>query len=191
MTIAIDESAPPPSVRLVALNAKLRWACFSIRLVAAAWVVFGLGLTSWNWGHRADSLETMHKLYGLDPESVSALGYWSSTSIALSTWALAALAAARLWRLTGIYLDGRVFSIAAAEALRLFALTGLAATVFNIGVRPFIFGLVSTELLAKLPAYAWINPQDVFYLLFCGCVFALSVILETAAEFVDEHERFV
>lgn len=191
MTDAIDESTPRPSVQVVALNAKLRWACHSIRLVAAAWIAFGIGLTSWTWGHRADNLETMHQLYGLDPDGVSALGYWSSTSIVLSTWAMAGLAAARLWRLTGIYLDGRVFSIEAAEALRRFALTGLAATVFNMGVRPFIFGLVSTEILAKLPAYAWINPQDIFYLLFCGCVLALSVILETAAEIVGEHEQFV
>jgi hypothetical protein len=187
MTDAIDESAPPPSPQLVALNSKLRWACYSIRLVAAAWVVFGVGLTCWNWGHRAESLETMRKLYGLDPESVSDLAYWSSTSIALSTWALAALAVARLWRLTGIYLEGRVFSVAAAAAMRLFALTGAAAVMFVIMAHPLLNGLLSTEL----PARAWITPQDVFYLLFCGCVFALGVILETAAEIVDEHERFV
>jgi hypothetical protein len=191
MTDAIDESAPPPSAQLIALNAKLRWACHSIRLVAVAWIVFGIGLTIWSWGHRGDTLETLQKAYGVNLESVSALGYWSSTAIALSTWALPALAVARLWFLTGIYLEGRVFSIEAAAAMRLCALTGLAAVVFEIAVRPLVFGLVSTELLAKLPAYAWINPQDVFYLLFCSCVLALGVILKTAAEIAGEHAQFV
>lgn len=185
------DSAPINPTRLLALNPKLRWACHSIRLAALVLIVFEPAIILWDLTDRTALLERMSRLYGLDPAGVSDFRYWSAVTIVMLKFPLAAIAVARLWRLTGIYLEGRVFSVEAAATLRLVALWGFAATIVDLTTLPLAAALILTERIVKLPMDVWLAPIDVFFVLCCVFTLALSVILETAAEIASEHARFV
>jgi hypothetical protein len=188
---SFDSGDPAQTAQLIALNNKLRWACHSIRAVALVWIVWVLGLILWIWGDRAGLLGRLTKLYGLDPSSVTDVGYWSAFALALASWLASAVLVVSIWRLARVYLDGRVFAVDAAARLRAVALAGFAATAVDIVVRPMGAVMLSPELLSKVPLYGWFNPPDLLYLLICGFILALSVIFMTAAEIADDHARIV
>jgi hypothetical protein len=189
----LTEANPSPAqaAPLIALSKGLRWSCYSIRAFATLWVLAGGGIAAWNWMHREDFLDRMHKAFGIDPSSVSDASYWSAATLTVVPFLLTALVAYRLWRLTQIYLDGRVFTIEAAAAMRSVARTGFTAAIVGIVFRPIQVCLLSTALLGKLPIFNWFNASDLFNFLVAGFVLALSVILKAAAEIVDDHAQIV
>jgi hypothetical protein len=191
MTHATDEPAPPQTAQQAALSSSLRGACHWIRLVAIAWLALSLGGACWDAADRSGLTARASRLYGLDPESVTTLAYWSGMAVFLLARALTALIVVRVWRLTRIYLQGRVFSLAAAAAMRSVATTGLGVAAANVAARPIMIALIAPALLAKLPPSAWVAPGDAFHLLFFGLLLALSVICRTAAEIASEHAQFV
>jgi hypothetical protein len=190
MTDSLDD-APLSSAQLIALNDKLRWACYSVRGVALVWLAYEAATAFVNWGDRQANLVRLSKGWNVDVTNVSALRYWSAVAMVMLSLVTVAIVVGAFWRLTGVYLHGRVFSLEAAMAMRRTALAGFAATLFNIVSFPVIMCLISTDLLATLAYRAWVNPTNLLYLLMSGFIFALSVILETAAEIADEHRRFV
>jgi hypothetical protein len=188
---ATYDGAPSGAARLLALNPKLRWTCHSIRLAALALILFEAATVLWDLGDRGRLLDRMNRLYGLDPAAVSDFRYWGAVAILMLKFPFAAIVVARLWRLTGIYLEGKVFSVEAAATLRLVALWGFAATIADIATLPPAAALILTEHIVKVPAQVWLKPIDVFFVLCCAFTLALSVILQTAAEIASEHARFV
>ncbi|MBY6240898.1 hypothetical protein [Methylosinus sp. Sm6] len=186
-----SDRASSGSARRLALNPKLRWACHSIRLAALVLILFKSATTLWDLGDRDAFLALMNELYGLDSAGVSDLRYWSAVTLWMLEFVLPAIVVARLWRLTGIYLDGRVFSIEAAATLRLVALWGFAATIAGLVTLPLGAALLWAEQIVKVPLQIWLAPINIFCVLCCIFALALSVILETAAKIAREHARFV
>jgi hypothetical protein len=191
MTEAADKDSPSPSARIVALNGKLRRACYSIRVVALGWIMLDGGLSLWNFSDRDAMLQRISRSQGVDVTNVSSLRYWSAALVMLLTMAVAGFFVAQLWRLTHIYLQGKVFALEAARAMRHTALAGFGLTLYSCIALPIAVGLISTDIFPTLAFYELIKPLSIFYLLISAFLLALSVIFEAAAEIVEDHAHFI
>jgi len=180
------ETAP-----MIALNERLRWACLGIRGVSVAWILWDWTVSLYIWSDRATMLDRLDRLYGLDTSSVSAGGYFGAAAMAVLSMTVATIFVGYLWRLVRVFLEGRVFSVDAADRMRDLALAGVAATLVDVVVRPIGAAMLSTELLGKIPPYNWFAPHDLLYLLISGFVFALGVIFRSAVQMADDHARIV
>jgi len=190
----IDSSGadgPAQLAHVVALNKKLRWACHAIRIVALVWCFWTLGLVSWIYIDRAGFLGRLHRLFGLDPATVTDVRYYVAFAVALASWSVSARLVFYIWRLARIYLDGQVFTIEAAGRLRDVAMAGVASWVADLVARPLGASLISTELLRMEPLHQWFHPLDLLHFMFFGFILALSVVFRTAAEIAAENAQFV
>jgi len=179
------------TARMIALNARLRWACHAIRAGALAWIVLDGGVSLWLWTDRSGILDRLNKLYGIDLSGVSTPRYLGALFMMILSLCAAAVFVFYLWRLARVYLDGRVFTLEAAARMREMALAGLAAALVDIVVRPIGSAILSVELLNKVPFYHWFNPTDLLYLLISGFIFALGTIFRSAAKIAEDNARIV
>jgi len=164
-----------------ALRKKIRSLGGAIRWAAVVWCIWGLGLLSWQWTHRAKFDAQVSKLYQIDASAIPDGRYFGAAAVSLASWAATAALVATVWRMTQTFIDGRYFTLEAARRLRLVALTGFAATLIDIVARPIGTAILSSELLAKLPFYVWLRPQDLLYALICGFFLALASIFAEAS----------
>jgi len=188
-----DEMEPDVAgtAQAIALSRRLRWSCYAIRAVAAIWLAFDAAASLWNWTDRARMREILSALYGLEPARVSDAGIMGAAAMTVVSVAAAAIFVVAVWRLAGVYLEGRVFTPEAADRMRGVALAGFGATLTDMIVRPIGAAMLASELLRKAPLYNWFNPNDLLYLLVSGFVLALAAIFRAAAKIAADHARIV
>jgi hypothetical protein len=175
-----------------ALKARIEWPCRLLRLcglVYAGWVLFHV--TSL-WSDPDYIARAFSGWYGGVPALADpprrAVGFASSMAV----WSIVVAGVVWLWRLTGRYMDGQVFSVEAAIALKRIGQFGIAATALDIALRPVIRLLLSpgVELHAGF-LVRWIRPEDLLYAAVFGAMVVLAIILESAASMSDEVDQFV
>jgi hypothetical protein len=186
----ISESAAPDP-RSDSLRERVRRICQTVRYAALAWFAWTTLLTFWVWLHRAEYLDKSLRFHGIDPAGVSELGYWGGFATMIVDLGAVAWLVSTIWRLMQGYIDGQIFTVAASQKLRAVAVAGFLATAVDIVMRIASVALVSTALLAKLPAWRWLDPQHLLYALICGFLLALAAIFKTAAEIVEDNAQIV
>jgi hypothetical protein len=101
-----------------------------------------------------------------------------------------------IWRLMGVYVTGRIFTVAAAVWMRRAGAFGLAGVLASILWRRLLL-VVFTGHLHLAPGdllFALGNlviPADLLRILFCLYVLALGQIFKAAAEIAEDHARIV
>jgi hypothetical protein len=171
------------------LPARIRWVCHLIRIAALLWVGLNLVNVVWGW-YAADPAKLMDNLNrGLN----AGLSEISRVQIAafftgnLGIWAFDAAIAYCVWRLTGSYLQGRIFTVDAAVWMRRLGVTGLIAVLSMVAWRRASFFIFTGHLLFG----QLVTPPDLMRLLFCVFLITLAHIFLAAAELADDHAGIV
>jgi hypothetical protein len=129
--------------------------------------------------------------WGLEKGTIQPYSVYVNRSIALISTAALALLVHAVWDLMKGYLAGDIFSTAAARRLMRVGTTGVIAAATDIAIRPFMLGVMSTDIFAKATFYDWFGPVDLFYLLIALFVVSLGHIHGTAAAISEEYKQFV
>lgn len=174
------------------LRARIGWLCHGLRLAVGLWAVWTLALILWLWRGREAVAASYGGWWRLDLSALPGSHYAAGLALALADWAFVAALCVLLWRMFGLYLDGRVFTRDATEAMRRVGLVALAAIAFDFLARP----AVSTLLTMHLPEGArrfnlFARPEDLLHLLFAGFILALAHIFRAAAEMAEDQAGIV
>lgn len=186
-----DKFNAPAASSAAPLQKKIGWICRLVRLAALVWVVWSFGLFIYTATNRSEFFDRAIRFHGVDPASISEVRFWSANIVAVLVYVVIAYALRQLWRLMRGYLDGDIFSTGAAHRLRMLALAGLAAAATDFIARPLQVALMSTELIAKLPFWMLLSPNDLLYALIFGFLLALATIFKVAAELAEENAQIV
>jgi hypothetical protein len=179
------------------LPERIRRLCHLIRIAALLWVGWILVNVVRRW-YAADPAELMDNLnrgLNADLSEISRAQIAAFFTGNLGIWAFDAAIAYCVWRLTGTYLQGRIFTVDAAVWMRRLGVTGLIAVLSIVAWRRaslFIFTIhrhvpAGTVLLSG----QWVTPPDLMRLLFCLFLIALAHIFKAAAELADDHAGIV
>jgi Protein of unknown function (DUF2975) len=175
------------------LRHKIGWLCELIRWLMIGytfWILYlvlepvavtGAALTAVTWAN----------YWAIPESSISVREVYFNRAFALLSWASLVVLCYAVWKLMGAYLSGEIFSAAAANCLRLVGVTGLASALVDIAIRPFMLGVMSTEILKQARFLDWVGPVDLMYILIALFVLALGHIQLTAVAISDEHKQFV
>jgi hypothetical protein len=184
MMISVDRQA--------ALRARIVWPCRAIRAAAIGYAAWSLLRVGAFWADAGFVARAFSGWYGGEPALADGLRRAIGFGLSFSVWALVIVGVVAVWRLTGHYLAGRVFSVDASVALKRIGQLGLAAAALDIALRPAIRALLSPgpaldpHFLAR-----WVRPEDLLYAAVFGALWVLAHVLESAASLSDEVEQFV
>ena len=178
--------------RQAALQERIVWPCRAIRAAAIGYAAWSLLRVGAFWADADFVARAFSGWYGGEPALADGLRRAVGFGLSLSVWALVIVGVVAVWRLTGHYLAGRVFSVDASVALKRIGQLGLAAAALDIALRPAIRALMSPgpaldpHFLAR-----WVRPEDLLYAAVFGALWVLAHVLESAASLSDEVEQFV
>jgi hypothetical protein len=178
--------------RQAALRARIVWPCRAIRAAAIGYAAWSLLRVGAFWADADFVARAFSGWYGGEPALADGLRRAVGFGLSLTVWALVIVGVVAVWRLTGHYLAGRVFSVDASVALKRVGQLGLAAAALDIALRPAIRALMSPgpaldpHFLAR-----WVRPEDLLYAAVFGALWVLAHVLESAASLSDEVEQFV
>jgi hypothetical protein len=178
--------------RQAALRARIVWPCRAIRAAAIGYAAWSLLRVGAFWADADFVARAFSGWYGGEPALADGLRRAVGFGLSLTVWALVIVGVVAVWRLTGHYLAGRVFSVDASVALKRIGQLGLAAAALDIALRPAIRALMSPgpaldpHFLAR-----WVRPEDLLYAAVFGALWVLAHVLESAASLSDEVEQFV
>lgn len=188
MSITLEVLEKP---NVAILRQKIGWLCHLIRGLVIVWIVWQFyinfrplmspSVTAWEW----------NSYWGLALFTVTIKKVLLNRAIVFISWIAAAFLGWAVWRLMDAYLRGDILSPVAATQLRLVGITGLVAAITDIGVRPLLVGVLSTENFKHYQFMDWFEPRDLLYILIGLFILALSYIQGTAAAINDEHRQFV
>jgi hypothetical protein len=194
MTTTLDiEEQPAERHNISVLRQKIGWICQLIRWLTVIWLLWWLYLLLTpliSVGPQQSATE-WNTYWGLPPNSITVAEVYVNRCFALLSWATSAFVGYAIWQLMSGYLAGDILSAAAARRIRVVGLWGLAAVAIDIVIRPFMFGLMSTEILNKIAFMDWFSTHDLFYTVIALFVLSLGHIQGTAAAISDEHKQFV
>lgn len=191
MTDASFPDLPADDPRLSVLRRRIALLCHVVRVAAAVWYVWGLGLLIFVLGDRPAQLAKLAKVLELDPRTVSDVDYWSAVGVVAIDAALSAPLVYFIWRVTRAYLDGDIFTVGAATLLRNVGAAGFVASAAGVVTAPLSIVLLSPAVFAKLHVYEYVSPDNLLYFFISAFVFALGAILKTAAEIAEDHRQIV
>jgi Protein of unknown function (DUF2975) len=175
------------------LRHKIGWLCELIRWLMIGytfWILY-LVLEPVAVTGAARTAVTWANYWEIPESSISVREVYFNRAFALLSWASLVALCYAVWKLMGAYLSGEIFSAAAANCLRLVGVTGLASALIDIAIRPFMLGVMSTEILKQARFLDWVGPVDLMYILIALFVLALGHIQLTAVAISDEHKQFV
>lgn len=173
------------------LQKKIGWICQAVRLTVLLWLGSSVTALGVMWTDRAHYFDRTAAYYEIDPASITTSAYWSAAAVAAAKWLLVAWVVRRIWALMQGYLDGDIFTVSAAERLRLVAIAGFVATIGNLIANPIEMAILSTRFFAKVPLWGWVSPDNFLYLFFCGLLLAIAAIFKTAAALAEDHAQIV
>ncbi|MEI7444393.1 MAG: DUF2975 domain-containing protein [Burkholderiales bacterium] len=175
-----------------ALRARIVWPCRVIRAAAIAYAAWGLLRAAGFWSDADLVARAYAGWYGGQPALADAARRVAGFGVSLAIWAMVVAAVIAVWRLTGHYLSGRVFTVDASVALKRIGQLGLAATALDLAARPVVRALLSPG--APFDAHflsRWVRPEDLLYVAMFAALWVLAHLLESAASLSDEVEQFV
>lgn len=181
-----------PNPRHAALRARIAWPCFAIRAAATGYLAWALARIAAFWWDADGVARAFAPWYGGQLAAVDEFRRMFGLGLSLAVYALALAAVVAVWRVTAAYLDGRVFSVDAAIALKRVGQFGIAAAALDILFRPVIRALLSpggafdADFLTR-----WLRPEDLLYAAVFAAVWVMGHVLESAASLSDEVEQFV
>lgn len=178
--------------RHAALRARIAWPCFAIRAAATGYLVWALARITAFWWDAEGVAGAFAPWYGGQLAVADEWRRMLGLGLSLAVYALALAAVVAVWRVTAAYLDGRVFSVTAAVALKHVGQFGIAASALDIAFRPVIRVLLSPG--GAFDPYfltRWLRPEDLLYAAVFGAVWVMGYVLESAASLSDEVEQFV
>jgi hypothetical protein len=100
------------------LRARIGWICHALRIAAVLWIIWLLAFVVYYWSDKAQILKNYELLFSIDLGDVSAARYAAAFAAVTVSLAIGAAVVVCIWRLTGTYLAGHVFTIDAALWLR-------------------------------------------------------------------------
>lgn len=178
----------PFPARRPALRRRIMLLSHLMRLLAVLWAL-------WNLVNVVRSLTRVWHA-----ASIAGVGHHgllaAAAVLAAATWLMIAAVAWCVWRLFGTYLQGRIFTLAAALWMRRAGTIGLAGSLMIIAWRRCQFLVLSGHIhltaddLLVAPA-AILVPPDLLRIMFCLYVIALGHIFKATAEMADDHARIV
>ncbi|MBI1868609.1 MAG: DUF2975 domain-containing protein [Methylocystis sp.] len=192
MTDLDRPDAPAADAQLSALRARIGWICHLLRLLVVGYVLWLFGVLLYYWTDRAWIERQFSDALKLDISGASQTQFGAALAFNLFVWVLLAVMCFCLWRVLGLYLEGRIFTVEAALWLRRAGMLGLATTIADFASR----SLIIMTLEAHLPSTAgyhhgFISSSDPLHLIFALLVIAFAHIFKTAAEIAGEHAQFV
>lgn len=175
-----------------ALRARIVWPCRAIRAAAVAYAAWMLLRVGGFWSDPELVARAFAGWYGGQLALADVARRAAGLGVSLTVWAMVVAAVLAVWRLTGHYLSGRVFSVDASVALKRVGQLGLAATAFDLAARPAIRALLSPGPVLDANFLArWVRPEDLLNVGLFAALWVLAHILESAASLSDEVEQFV
>lgn len=190
---SLDAAVPPAgNSQLSALRKKIGWICQALRLLIVGYVLWILWIVVHYWGDREWVTATSLHTFAVDVSGASQTQFAIAFAVNLLLWGLLVATCFCLWRVLGLYLEGRIFTVEAALWLRRFGILGLVAATADIVSR----SLIIMALTAHLPSTAemhhgLITSADPLHFIFALIVIAFAHIFKTAAEIAGEHAQFV
>jgi len=183
-----------PSTFQVALRARIGWLCHLIRIAALANALWILASIAWYWSDSAAILQAYSRLLKADVSGVSTVQYAIALAGNLGFWSLQAAVSYCIWRQFGTYLQGRIFTVAAATWMHRVGVAGLGALLFGLVWRHLIIIILAFHVplpMSTLLAGPWAGTFDLLQAVFCLTVIGLAQIYNAAAEMVDDHAQII
>ena len=182
----------PASVRILALQGRIGWICQIGRVLAAGYALWTLWLTATFFADGALVGRRFGMIAGLGPVEVTSGQQWAGFGLVMVDWLVLAITCGTAWQLFTSYLNGRIFTPDAANLLRRTALSGIAAVLLDLALRPVLVWLVA----GTVPAYAkaswyYFSPHDLALLAFLVSLFAIAHIFKVAAELAEENAEIL
>ncbi len=174
-----------------ALRGKIAWICQSVRFAALGYAIWTLYINVSYWSDVARINAGYGRLLRRDLSGMEPSQQAAAFAVHFFVWLIAAYACYCAWRLFSAYLRGDIFSAGAALWLRRLALSGIAAQLSGIAVRPLIltWHFPAGQNLRIVDIFA--QPDDLSTLLLLFGLLALAHIQKTAAEIAVDHARIV
>ena len=144
------------------------------------------------WSDKAQILKNYGLTFSIDLGDVSASRYATAFGAVMVSLAMGTAVVACIWRLTGTYLAGHVFTVDAALWLRRTGLAGISAIIVSVLMRILIASILVGRFVPISPrGYYYLLPQDLLYAIFAVFVFALSHIFKAAAEMAQDQAEII
>jgi hypothetical protein len=174
------------------LRARIGWICHALRIAAVLWIIWLLAFVVYYWSDKAQILKNYELLFSIDLGDVSAARYAAAFAAVTVSLAIGAAVVVCIWRLTGTYLAGHVFTVDAALWLRRTGLVGISAVVVSVLMRIVIASILVGRFMPISPrGYYYLLPQDLLHVIFAVFVFALAHIFKAAAEMAQDQAEIV
>ena len=187
-----DTALPAADAKLSTLRGKIGWICRALQFLLVGYPLWILWIIIEYWGDRAFVEAHYQKFFKLDISGASYGQFAAAVALHLFVWVLLAVMCFCLWRVLGLYLEGRIFTIETALWLRRAGILGLATTIADFATR----SLIVLVLTAHLPSMAdkhhsFLTSDDPLHLILALIVIAFAHIQKTAAEIAGENAQFV
>jgi Protein of unknown function (DUF2975) len=179
------------------LPARIRRLCRLIRIAALLWIgwIFVNVVRGWYAADPATLMDNLNRGLHADVSEISSGQIAAFFAGNFGIWLLDTVIAYCIWRLTGRYLQGRIFTVDAALSMRRLGVSGLITVLSIVAWRRA--SLLILTIHGNLPAGTvllsgqWVTPPDLMRLLFCLFLVALAHIFKAAAELADDHAEIV
>ena len=179
------------------LPSRIRRLCRLIRIAALLWIgwIFVNVVRGWYAADPARLMDNLNRGLHADVSEISSGQIAAFFAGNFGIWLLDTVIAYCIWRLTGRYLQGRIFTVDAALWMRRLGVTGLITVLSIVAWRRA--SLLILTIHGNMPAGTvllfgqWVTPPDLMRLLFCLFLVALAHIFKAAAELADDHAGIV
>lgn len=174
------------------LRKRLGLLCHAIRWVSAVWFAWAIATMLWVFSDRAHVVEIYGRLFEQDLSGLTFAGQMLALGVVMADLAVAALVVLFVWRLFGHYLNGRIFSLEAAGAMRCLGLAGIAAVAADLVARPLLASVLTWHLPEGQRSFNfWTDPNDLLHLTMALFIVALAHVFKTGVEIADENRQIV
>jgi len=137
------------------------------------------------------TVEHINTTLKLSADPVTTHSYIASRVVGYFDWAAATLIGFAGWRLMTGYLNGDIFSETAAVSLKRLGQAALIATFTDIIARPLSTWIMSATHFYSVPAWQFLMPQDLLYIVIGFFIIGLARIFRVAAEINAENKQFI
>lgn len=192
----MTRSIPSPSAHSPngqdALQKRIGWMCWLIRLASAGYAAWVLFLIVRQWSDSSLVVRQFGAWLRVDLSGIQSWQMLAGFALQLGIWALLAAACFSVWKLFSGYLAGRIFTLDAAILLRRIGLFGFAAQLADLITRPLLGVILSAHLPegSRVLALSF-NPNDLLIVLFLSGFVALAEIFRAACELAADHQQIV
>ena len=171
------------------LGARIKWICQTLRVAALLWIAWIMVFFAYQLSNKERVLQSMGKVLSVDLSNVSEARYAIALIAAMVGVAAGIAVVVCLWRLAGVYLAGRVFTVDAALWLRRTALALLVWALLGVLTRAMAYSILIGHVL-PLAGY-YLLPGDLLRTMLGGFLIALAYIFQAAAEMAEDHAAIV